>query len=129
VVNFNVGIKAIIANGDKVLMVQKANERAFWEGPGGRIDGDETVLATLERELREELPGIQNIQVHELLHADRVPGMALGEKGLFLVWYRVEADFPEGIRLSDEHQNFDWFTKEQAREVASFGVMEAIEKL
>ena len=126
---FNVGVKAIIEKDDMVLLLHGGEKRDFWEGPGGRIDDDETIEQALRRELSEELPGIENVQVHELLYAKRMPGMPLGDKGLLLIWYRVTADFPKGVVLSDEHESYKWCTKEEVEQLASVGVWEAARKL
>ena len=126
---FNVGIKGVIQAGDKILLVHGGKDRSFWDTPGGRMDDDETVEQTLRRELQEELPGIENIEVHEILYANRIPGLALGDKGLFLVWYRVTADFPYGVHLSDEHESYKWCTKAEARELLSVNTREVVDKL
>lgn len=58
---FYVGIKGVIVNDGKVLML-RANaalgRRDIWEIPGGRIDDEENIEQTLRRELQEELPNI-----------------------------------------------------------------------
>lgn len=126
--DFHVGVKAVIERDDKVLLLHKAS-KDIWEGAGGRIDGDETIGETLLRELNEELPGIENIAVGELLHADRLPGRVLGERALLLVWYRVTADFPAGISISDEHDDFGWFSIAEVKDKASDGIREAVDKL
>lgn len=122
-IKFNVGVKAIIEHEGKVLLLRKND---FWDTPGGRIDGDETTEATLHRELVEELPGIVNVRVGKLLHVVRLPGMPFGDHGLFLVWYQVTANFPNGVQLSDEHQEYRWCTREEVAELASVGINEAV---
>ncbi len=79
---FYVGIKGVIIKDDKVLMLRAnaaAGRRDMWEMPGGRIDDDETIDQALRREPLEELPNIQNIQVHEILHAHRLPWVIDGD--------------------------------------------------
>ena len=126
---FNVGVKAIIEKDEKILLLHGGESRNYWEGPGGRIDDNETAEETLVRELQEELPGIANIRIGELLYVTRVPGMPLGDRGLFLVWYRVDADFPDGVKLSDEHESYEWCTRDEVKERASTGVWEAVQRL
>lgn len=126
---FNVGVKAVIERDGKVLIVRGGSDRDFWECPGGRIDGDETVEQALRRELEEELPGITNINIGRILHALRVPGMVLGDKGLFLVWYHVRADFPKGVQLSDEHRAYRWCNQDEVHELALEGTRRAVDAL
>ncbi len=126
--NFHVGIKAVIERDGKVLLLHKVS-KDIWEGPGGRIDGDETIEQALRRELDEELPGIENISVGELLHADRLPGRILGKHALLLIWYRVNADFPQGVAISDEHDDYGWFSMAEVEEKASDGIRQAVSRL
>lgn len=126
---FNVGVKAIIEHDGKILLLHGGDGRDFWEGPGGRIDDDETIGQTLRRELEEELPGIANIRIGQILHALRLPGMKLGDKGLFLVWYHVQAEFPDGVKLSDEHETYLWCSQQEVHELATDGVCEAVDML
>jgi len=123
---FNVGVKGLIVDGDKVLIV-KSSSHGFWEAPGGRVDDNETIQETLIRELQEELPGIENIQVGRLLNVYRLPGMPLGDHGLMLMWYVVRADFPNGVSLSDEHQEFEWVGFSDALDRVEPGTRQAIE--
>ena len=129
ITNFNVGVKGLIRQEGKILLMHGNAQRDFWEAPGGRIDDDETIEDTLQRELSEELPGIEIVSIGRLVHSARLPGMPLGDRGLLLLWYEVDATFPNGVSLSDEHDEFRWCSVEEASKLASFGVQEAIEKL
>lgn len=112
---FNVGVKAVIIKDDKVLVVKTNYGDNFWEVPGGRIDNDETIMETLDRELHEELPNIQNIKVGELVYAHRVDHDIAEDLGLVLLFFRVEAGFTDDKpTLSDEHLDWKWATKEDA---------------
>lgn len=127
---FNVGIKGIIVQDGKVLLVKGEKEgRNFWDAPGGRIDDDETIQETLVRELNEELPGIQNVEIHELLSAFRVPGLPLGDKGLVLLFYHVTAVFPDEIRISEEHDYFEWVPIDELQTKAARGIAEAAKRV
>ncbi len=109
---FNVGVKAIIVKGDKVLIVQ--NTKGFWEVPGGRIDKNESIEEALHRELREELPNIKAIVLHEVVDARRLHKDIKDDVSLVLVFYKVEADFDGEPDLSHEHTAYKWATKEEA---------------
>lgn len=110
---FNIGIKAAIVKGGKLLVVRSA--KGYWDLPGGRIDGDETFEATLHRELAEELPTITNVRIGELLAVYRKPtGVFPDGTGLALLTYKVEAIFTnDKIMLSDEHIGYEWMSKKE----------------
>ncbi len=113
---FNVGIKAIIKRDDKVLIVH--NTKDFWEVPGGRMDGDETIEQALKRELYEEIVNLQSFTIGELVYAVRVHKDIKKNVSLVLIFYRVEADFTgDGPKLSPEHDEYRWATKEEALEI------------
>lgn len=127
---FYVGIKGIIIRDDKVLLL-RANggkgRRDIWEAPGGRIDGEETMSQTLERELHEELTNITGINIGGILHATRLPWIIDGTNSLALVFFRVEADFDGDPQISDEHMDWRWCTLDEARELANDITLPAIE--
>ena len=122
---FNVGIKSIIMRDDKVLIVK--NAKGFWEVPGGRMDGDETIEQTLERELKEELPNVAQIKVHGIVGAVRVHKDIKENVSLVLIFYRVSADFDGQPTLSHEHTEYKWATKEQAKQLVYDKYVESIE--
>jgi 8-oxo-dGTP pyrophosphatase MutT (NUDIX family) len=127
---FYVGIKGVIVRDDKVLLL-RANggkgRRDIWEAPGGRIDGDETMTQTLQRELHEELANITDIHIGELLHATRLPWLIDGTNSLTLVFFRVNAVFEGEPVISDEHMDWRWCTLDEARELANDITLPAIE--
>ena len=105
---FYVGIKGVIKQDDAVLVLKKNTPEPFWEICGGRIDGDETIEQTLRRELEEELPGIAQVQIQQLLCAYRFPKDIESDTSLMLVYFQVSASLPDPIQLSDEHTEYRW---------------------
>ncbi len=49
------GVKCVITDGDKVLLVRHTYGRHRWDLPGGRIERQESPLAAAGREMHEEL--------------------------------------------------------------------------
>lgn len=129
---FYVGIKGVIVNDGKVLLLRTNDSDgrgSRWECPGGRIDGEESVTEALTRELQEEIPSIKNIEIHELLSAYRLQKDIVEDTSLFLVFYRVTADFPAEIHLSEEHVDIGWFSLKEALEMLEDATKEAISVL
>ena len=106
---FNVGIKGVITRSDGAVLLLKKNEaKSFWEVPGGRIDGNESIEQTLEREIQEELPGSSDIKIDRILCAHRLPKDIAKDVSLMLIYYQVSVTLPDVIKLSEEHTDYTW---------------------
>lgn len=124
---FNVGIKAIIREGDKVLIVK--NSKGFWEVPGGRIDANESIEQTLARELKEELPNLKSFKKGRLLAASRLQKDIKPNLSLFLIFFEVSATFKGQPMLSKEHQGWQWANKQEALDIINVTCKEAIKNV
>jgi 8-oxo-dGTP pyrophosphatase MutT (NUDIX family) len=113
----HVGIKGIVRMGDSCLVLQNGSGAdAYWDVPGGRIDDDEALPETLTRELREELPGIKEFSIGEVVGAYRLPKNIVDNRGLVLIFYKVDAESFD-VTLSNEHVGYRWVTKETVSEL------------
>jgi 8-oxo-dGTP diphosphatase len=126
---FFIGVKGIIVKDGKVLLLKRAGERTFWDVPGGRMQHDETPAATLARELQEELPSIQNVEIGGLLSVHVLDRNIKDDIGLTFLFYWVNADFDEGIQLSDEHSESAWMTFDEAKQSGSDGMVAIVDAL
>jgi 8-oxo-dGTP pyrophosphatase MutT (NUDIX family) len=107
---YRVATKALIINGNKVLLVKEIPEM-WWGFPGGGIDHGETIETALVRELEEEL-GIEVKDVstdYEIAHhtigtvVDGIPRMN--------VFYKVK--IPEqALKNTDHVAEWQWFTRD-----------------
>ncbi len=112
-----VGIKGIVCVGDACLVLESGSGAlAYWDVPGGRIDDDESLSETLSRELREELPSIKEFSIGEVLGAYRLPKNIVDNRGLVLIFYKVDAENFD-VTLSNEHAGYRWVTKETVAEL------------
>lgn len=105
---FYVGVKGIIRT-DKGYLVLK-HAKGHYDTPGGRIDGDEEFEQTLRRELSEELPGISDVHIGDLLSSSRLHIDIEEDTSLVLLYFLVNATLPDPIVLSEEHQSYQWIT-------------------
>ncbi len=114
---FHVGIKALCRDGQGRYLVLQVNpeklrgkQPAYWDIPGGRIEEDDTVEATLARELEEEL-GIA-LETMPKFFTGVVANIKIptdvGEVGLVLMIYLVDFPVDAAIKLSDEHTAYEW---------------------
>lgn len=121
---FYIGVKGLIENKDGELLLLKAdaskhrkNTEPYWDIPGGRISEGQSVIDTLRREIEEET-GITELAGHEFLTAvvsnHEIP---LNEKmlGLALMVYRVKIPAASTITLSDEHTDYEWVSRTEAK--------------
>ena len=104
---FFVGIKAIIYDETRGVLLLK-HEKGFWDVPGGRMDGNETIEQTLTREITEELPGATLKSLGKLQNAFRLQKDIVDDTSLVLLYYLVEVNLPSDIKLSDEHIEYIW---------------------
>lgn len=109
---FEVSIKAVITEPDnRVLIVKERGGK--WLLPGGRMQSNETVDQTLRRELQEEIGLTKPVIGH-------VTGVDTGLKRaqpILVIVYRVAC--PQGfqVRLSEEHDEFQWVATDELESV------------
>ena len=106
------GVKAVIIQDGKLLALERLDGHGelFWDMPGGRMAKGETIPQTLQRELSEELPSLQNYTVGELLAAHKKPEVLSDGTELCILYYSVTAPKFEVV-LSEEHLGFHWMTR------------------
>ncbi len=127
---FHLGIKALISNpSGKILLLQvKLKEISeydgitYWDLPGGRVEKNESVIETLDRELHEET-GLELRQkpvtfIGSALTKIRIHSVH-GEVGLILFVYKCQWDNTPEIYLSEEHIAYQWVSLKQAVEALS----------
>ena len=114
---FAVGVKALLRRGENVLLLVRADPEGLWDLPGGRVEGSESLEEALHRELGEELPGIRNVAIGELVACIRVGEDLVRDLGLLLVFYEIDAELSESPELSDEHSAYRWTTPAEAAEL------------
>lgn len=108
---YRVATKAMVVNGDKVLLVKEIPEM-WWGFPGGGVEHGETVEMSLVRELEEEL-GVSATDIttdYKIVHhtigtvVDKIPRMNM--------FYKVS--IPEQTLKRTEHvAEWQWFTRNE----------------
>lgn len=119
---FHVGLKAFIADGKKLLIVQ--DPEGQWELPGGRVEKQEIFKPferILERETLEELGEQFEYETGPIFHAwvrkpDPSENIAQVYRDndfcIFLVGIRCTYKTGDVV-LSPEHKSFRWITQEE----------------
>ncbi|MGI9602178.1 MAG: NUDIX domain-containing protein [Acidimicrobiales bacterium] len=122
--SWTISVKGVLQWGGQVVLLH--NERGEWELPGGQVEPtDPTPEAALARELAEEL-GIR-AEVGELLCAYRYD--PLPDRPVLIVAYRCDAERPDVLWHSNEHDRVGLFDVDQLHEIAlPDGYRQAIER-
>ena len=116
---YHLGVKALIKNTEgSILLLQvnpeklSGNQPAYWDLPGGRVEKDQTIAATLQREIQEET-GVTDIsgisEVGMVLSNIRIPVSDDLRVGLILAVYSCTVPDDAIICISDEHMAFQWY--------------------
>src|SRR3989344_4842049 len=128
---FHLGIKALICNSERRVLLLKVNPQelkryqgeAYWDIPGGRIQKGSNVGETLRREVKEET-GIKKIisfkQLVIVVSNIRIPLKDGSDVGLILSVYVCDVGEVDEIRLSKEHIDYGWFTVKEATKLLAF---------
>lgn len=100
-----------------------------WEIIYGRIDQFEGLENGLRREVKEEV-GIDDLEIITVLRAWRIfrGSEQSAENELIGITYRCRTQ-TEAIKLSKEHQNYQWVTPQEALKIVSeSGIRQDIER-
>jgi len=105
------GIKAVIKKDNKYLLLHKSltvpRFPDFWDFPGGGLDDDENPTEGIKREVLEET----SLKIEPI----KVIWKTQAEVNGNMVEYKVYSVklLSEEIKLSHEHTEFKWLTKEE----------------
>lgn len=76
------------------------------------MEAGESIEETLHRELREELPGIPQFEIGDILFARRRAEPFANGTEFCLLYYRVIVSEFE-VQVSDEHSGYEWMGLEE----------------
>lgn len=134
---FQVGIKALIVNNSKALVLKEIDIRdnitEIYDLPGGRIDDKESIEEALTREIKEEI-GVTNIKIGKIIFAQKHPYREENGIPRMLLYYIVDVKNPK-IKLSDEHISYEWISKKDLESIIKnkgkmhIGIRTALEKV
>lgn len=115
---FNVGVRGVIRKDNDLLFLKLPLQdgRLSWDFPGGRTEDKETIQEALLRETSEELPGLTNIVVNTLLHADRAEKDFDDGTGLVWLFYAMSADI-EQLHQQPDHKGHKWMNRQEIEEM------------
>jgi 8-oxo-dGTP diphosphatase len=106
-----IGEYAIVLNSkNEFLMVQFNAPDNTWHFPGGRLDEGEDATEGLIREVKEEA----NIEIYDL---KPIFTKIFTEENKYGVFFTAKVKEPYIVKISDEHQNFKWFSKKDLDEI------------
>ncbi len=121
---FYVGIKALIENeaGEILLLLadvnnHRKNTEPYWDIPGGRI---EDAVSTLKREIIEETNCRTEGEpkfVTAVISNHEIPLDDGTFAGLVLMVYTASLEEGSKIKISEEHTDYRWFSRNEAAEL------------
>jgi molecular chaperone GrpE len=114
-------IKAVVVKDEKeVLLLKRAKDEINpekYDLPGGQLEKDETIEEALKREVKEET-GLE-VQQGEILKVTEFPKenkhFKEEKRGLRFIAYYKSGE----VQLSEEHQDYEWVTFDEALEKVS----------
>lgn len=107
--------KTIVKRDDTYLFLKRTdNAKAYpgmWDFPGGRADLGETFREAAIRETEEEtgLKVVLGPEVKTDIHEE--------ERRVLTLHYFIPESFEGDIKLSSEHTDYKWLTKEEVQEL------------
>jgi 8-oxo-dGTP pyrophosphatase MutT (NUDIX family) len=128
---FHLGIKGLIINKDKKILLLKVNTKelkehqgeAYWDIPGGRIHKGDTIEETLKREIEEEI-GIKTIESINpflmVLSNIRIPLNDGSDIGLILYVFWCQVTEVKEVNLGPEHVDYGWFEPSEASKLLEY---------
>lgn len=113
---FSLSVKAIVMDKDKrCLVLRRAmtskNNAGKWEFPGGKLDPGESFDEALEREVREET----GLEITLLRPFDTAMSSIQDRRVVYL--FMLAKTGTDRVRLSEEHDAFQWVTADRLSEV------------
>jgi 8-oxo-dGTP diphosphatase len=125
--NIIVGVKGVIINNGKVLIVKRSAHShvggGSWECVGGKLEFGETLEEALIREAKEEA-GIRII-VKSILYATTF--LTNSSRQVVLNTYLCKTEDTE-VTLSNEHSDFCWATKNELDALLSTNIIKDFEQ-
>ena len=127
---FHVGIKALILNDKKEVLILKTNPaelkggtQIHWDLPGGRIKEGDSAETTLRKEVEEEL-GVDGSELKIMRAFDGTltsMEIPVGKETFGLVLFTYLCTLPKkDFRLSFEHVELKWSALEEAKKLLLF---------
>ena len=120
-------VKGIILHENKVLILKRANTDKInpgkWEFVGGKINFNEDLEDALKREVKEEAS--IDITVDDILYATNYKTNS--NRNDVVIVYKCHS-LNNNVKLSKEHSEFKWATKEELRRLLYKQLIDDLEK-
>lgn len=132
---FYLGLKALIRNEKgAILLLRRSKEYSntynSWGFPGGRVQKEEKLETALRREIEEET-GLTNLEIIAEFGFTMTPHRLKQGKddfGVMLVIFECKTQKAQKLTLSDEHDQFAWFSPHEAADLLADKYSESLIK-
>lgn len=121
-VNWGIAVRGICENNGKILLMKvrskSVHDACKWELPGGKVKRNEFFDESLIREFKEETDlDVEVIDFIKVVENDYVACKTKEKVKSLQIIMEVKAEM-EKIRISNEHDQYDWFTIEEIKDMA-----------
>lgn len=101
----------------KFLLMRNTLKNTYWEFPKGKIEENEKLRETAEREAREETK-LKNFEyLPDFKHSQqwyfRFKGETINKTAIYLI-ARIPSEDMDKVDINKEHEDFDWLTYKEA---------------
>ena len=111
---YQVATKLLLSNNNKILVLITPD--GYLDFPGGRVDASERNSAwtdTLKREVAEEIGEDVTISIGQTLFVSKRQYTKAGTTHYIAAIFFAGQYLGGAIKLSEEHQNYDWLTPDE----------------
>ena len=111
---YQVATKLLLSNNNKILVLITAD--GYLDFPGGRVDESEcnsTWTDTLKREVAEEIGEDVTISIGQTLFVSKRQYTKVGTTHYIAAIFFAGQYLGGDLKLSEEHQNYDWLTPDE----------------
>ncbi|QQG46169.1 MAG: NUDIX hydrolase [Candidatus Niyogibacteria bacterium] len=114
----NTSVGEIIRDGEKIVVIERANYPESFALPAGHVDGDPNFISAVTRELEEEV-GLR-VDKNNIVFEEDIDNPCKREGGTHHLWKVYEAlNWSGELRAGSDAKKAVWFSKDDLQKIAA----------